>query len=704
MSRHFLTLILPVVLTAFAPAAPEPKLPPDATKDRDGNPLPKGATARLGSRPFHGNGWHGISFSSDGKRLRAIPDVEQVRAWDADTGKTLPALPIQWGDTADGEHVVASTIAGNRAVWVTQPADRANAERVDPKAASTAYVFDLADGRGVANVRFTGTVRFELPHQRMGNAAVAPDGTHLAVAPENTKTVEVLDLATGKRLHTHALTGTHDAGIYISPDSKTLYVAERRKPLRRFELAGGKELPTAAESEGNIDLIAVSPDGKRLVVRECVGCNDDGGKKVGDPFLTVRDLATTKTLGKFELGAYPMDFEFAGSDAVIVLTGKFREGFPPVYALSRWNATTLKREWEVPGPELPFRFSLRVVVSPDGKRFAFTDRMNFVHVYDAGTGKRVGEQSGHNTWPAWVGFSADGEQITTIGRDGVFTWAPNGERKSFTSPPELTRGRIHPTLLNKHLVWVTLTEDEKSAQLVGWDPAKGKIGWRMPVEGDGPDRVLTSDGKRCVGVAWNKGKRLWDVTVYDGPAGRKVSAWTYDKVEKGGMHWWWPMALAADGETLFIAGDDGIVGFDVPTGKEKLRIGAGKFETDHGPAAFPMAVSNDGKRIAIVKGERKLGKVLRVLEIKTGQVLATHVLGEVYRPALRFSPGGNQIAVWNVWGSTVQVCDTESDKTPPRKLAGGNYRAWCAAFSPNGASLAVGYEDGTALVWDLTVK
>jgi WD40 repeat protein len=53
------------------------------------------------------------------------------------------------------------------------------------------------------------------------------------------------------------------------------------------------------------------------------------------------------------------------------------------------------------------------------------------------------------------------------------------------------------------------------------------------------------------------------------------------------------------------------------------------------------------------------------------------------------------------------VCDAESSATPPRKLdghSGSNYRAWCAAFSPNGASLAVGYADGTALVWDLSAK
>jgi WD40 repeat protein len=76
----------------------------------------------------------------------------------------------------------------------------------------------------------------------------------------------------------------------------------------------------------------------------------------------------------------------------------------------------------------------------------------------------------------------------------------------------------------------------------------------------------------------------------------------------------------------------------------------------------------------------------------------------LHLPGLRISPNGKQVAVWNMWGATVQVCDAESSRVEPRKLEGGNYRAMCAAFNPNGASLVVGYQDGTALIWDLTAK
>ena len=700
MKRHLFALGVLTVCCAALFAAPVPTVPPDATKDRDGNPLPKGATARLGSRPFYGTGLGGLTFSTDGKQLLSLPDAERVLAWNADTGKALPAVSIKWGDESDGEQIVTSAIAGNRAIWITQPINKAGPDRIDPKAVSTAYAFDLADGREVARVRFTGAVKFDMLPHAVGNVAASADGKYLAVVPEQSRSVEVFDLETGKRLHAQKLAG--DAGVYISPDSKTLYVRERQKPLRRFELVGGKELPAVAAAGGSIDLIAASADGKRLVTRERVKRKDEMGKETDGTELTVRDAAD-KTLGKLELGADAMDFGFAGSGSVVVLTAKFRESLPPVYTLSRWNTTTLEREWEVPGPTLPYKFSLRLLVAPDGKRFAFTDRMNFVHAYDAATGKMVVEPSGHDAWVSWLGFSSDGERITTVGQDGVRVWAPTGERKSAAGVPELARGRIDPTLLGEHLVWVAPSENKKSAELVGWDRAKNAIGWRMPVDGDGPQRVLTHDGKRCVGISWNAPKRVWDVTLYDGPKGTKLQAWTYDKIQNGGGAWWWPMVLSADGNLLFIAGGDGIVGLDASTGAEKLRIDAGKFGADHGPAAFPMAVSGDGKRIAVVAAGGR-GHFLRVFEIKTGKELAAHSLGDVYHSALRFSPNGKQVAVWNVWSTAVQVCDAESGTTAIRKLDGVSARPTCVAFSPNGASLAVGYRNGTALVWDLSAK
>src|SRR5262249_19614956 len=160
------------------------------------------------------------------------------------------------------------------------------------------------------------------------NAAASPDGKYLVVAPEQSKSVEVFDVGTGKRLHTQKLTGAGDPGVYIAPDSKTLYISEYKKPLRRVELDSGKELPEVSDTDEEIDLLAASPDGKRLALRGWVSRKQEEGKEVGEAFLTVHDVAANKTLGKLELGATPLDFGFTGSGSVIVLTAKYRSALP----------------------------------------------------------------------------------------------------------------------------------------------------------------------------------------------------------------------------------------------------------------------------------------------------------------------------------------------------------------------------------------
>lgn len=177
-------------------------------------------------------------------------------------------------------------------------------------------------------------------------------------------------------------------------------------------------------------------------MRGWINHKDEGGRELGEAILAVHDVATNKELGKLELDANALDFGFAGSNAVVVLAGRFHATLPPSYTLSRWNAPTLKREWEVAGPSLPNKFSLRLIVAPGGKRFAFTDQLNFVHMHDVGTGKLVVEPSGHDAWVLWVGFSPDGERITTVGRDGLRTWTTTSEWKSVLSLPELARGWI----------------------------------------------------------------------------------------------------------------------------------------------------------------------------------------------------------------------------------------------------------------------
>ena len=418
--------------------------------------------------------------------------------------------------------------------------------------------------------------------------------------------------------------------------------------------------------------------------------------------LLIHDPVANKTIGKLPIGAYPV-FDFAGPNALIVLGAKYRSPLTPVFTLSRWNLDTLRREWEVKLPYMPE--ACQVWPSPPTGRGARVSNRGYIaNVYDTATGKLVVEPTGHSTPISWIGFSRDGERITTAAQDGIRTWALNGERKSVVDLPEIELGDIRREQFGEHLAWITYTENGKKAELVGWDNEKGAIGWRMPIE-TRPARVLTHDGKQCLGFSWNGPQRSWDVTVYDGPAGQDVPPGPSISDLCGGFQNWPPLVLSANGQHAFRRRKAGILGLDVATGKEKLRIEAPPVEPDSWGNANPMAVSPDGTRIAAVVLYAATGRCgLQVYDIASGKILAEHPLeptgvplGCDSAPTARASPRG---AVPSV------LYDAESSQTEPRKfeVGRGNVPRVCAAFSPNGASLAVGYQDGTALVWDLIKK
>jgi WD40 repeat protein len=693
MSRFAASATLFVVLPALAQAAaPVPVVPPD--------PLPKGATARLGSLAFRGPTMHGLTFSPDGKRLLVTQNWELL-SWDVDTGKPSKAKSLAPAGRTGG----AGVVVVNDRVFAIEMQAEPPGQFKDP--VGTVTVLDLASGQELSQIPCDGYVNFatNIYPKTLGSVAASADGRYVALISTANKSVDVYEADTGKKLHSQKIDDTYSGACLISPDNKTLYLLQAKKAVIRYELVSGKALPDLDGTDHLTNMLGVSPDGKLVVTRGSVLQKGADGRVVSvvrEDFLTVRDAVANKTVGKLAVGCIPEQFAFAGPDTLIVLGLKYRSPMPPAVTLSRWNLGTLRREWEVSGPSLSYTYQ-DLTVSPDGRRVAISDRQCSAYVYDAATGKLVVEPSGHAGWVAWVGFLAGGERIATVGQDGVRTWNLKGERKSIASLPELSRGRLHPSQLGEHLVWLSHSEDGKEAELLGWNREKSEIAWRMKADVAEHARVLTNDGKRVVVVASTPKPPLQEVTVYDGPAGKKLHSWSFnpDQIDSGGLG---PTALSPDGEVLYVGGK-GVAVLDVTTGKEKTRLEVGELRRVEPFSTSPLAVSPDGGRLAVVTDNKNgRGRTLRVYDVKAGKEVAFYDLGEAYQPGVRFSPNGKSVAVWNVWGATVQVCDAESSLTAPRKLECGSYHAWCAAFSPNSASLVVGYQDGTALVWDLTAK
>lgn len=691
MARSMFALGLGLLLGCTTLAAPVPRFPVDPTKDREGNPLPKGATARLGSLAFRGRCVSGVMFSTDGKQLLSFVGKERL-SWNAATGK-----PLKVQSLAPADHIgrAEMEVVNDRVFAI----DRQVKKPVKPTDSFvTLTVFDNVTGRELSQIPCDRRASFGR------NASISDDGRYLAVISTADKTVVVYEVGTGKKLHAQKVGDIYRSRFQISPDNKTLFVLQPKKAIQRYELVSGKAMP---DLEGTLSLagagtLAASADGKRVVTCAATTVKDASGEDVGvtlEETLCIHDPIANKVLGKLPIGADPV-FGFAGTNALIVLGAKYRHPLPASFTLSRWNLDTLRREWEVKLPHFPEACQW-LAISADGLRCAVCNREYIASVYDTATGRLVVEPTGHSTPISWIGFTRDGERIATAAQDGVRIWALNGERKSVVNLPEINLGDIRHEQFGEHLAWVTYTENGKNTELVGWDNEKVGIGWRMPLETP-PARILTHDGKQCLGFSWNGPRRAWDVTAFAGPAGRTHATWTLDSALSEGVQNWPPMALSADGRMLFVGGKQGILGLDIATGKERLRIAAPPMAPDPWSKTPRLAVSPDGKRIAaVVLHAATNSGGIQVYDIATRKILAEHPLELTGVSSLRFSPNGKRVAAW---GDTVLLFDAESSQTKPRKLEGGNAPPVCVAFRPNGASLAVGYRDGTALVWDLISK
>ena len=691
MIRLPAALVLLLGSGLVAGAAPVPK---DPTRDLEGNPLPKGATAHLGSLAFRGARISAVRFSDDGKRVLGWSGWS-VFTWDAASGRLIETKSFAPKDEALRGEV--RLVAGGR-VFCTETHRHAG-PMGEP--VSAVVVRDRVTGREVRRFPCSDDIAFApdyVPAQHPPSAAVSADGRYLALVSKADKAVDVFDTDTGESLHSQPIAAYH-GGTVISPDNKTLYIYDATKPIRRCELVSGKDLPDLDGTGPTTDRVAVSPDGKRVLTRGTFFAKDEARAVQSverESFLVLRDTVANKTIRKIELGAIPIEFAFAGPGAALVVSLKQWSPTSTVYVLSRWNVETAKKEWEVVAPA-----HSHLTVSIDGKRAALLRNNCVTHTFDTATGKPVADVAAHGAAVAWVGFSSDGQTVHTAGETEIMSWTLKGERKTLATPPELRHDRFQSFAPGAPLAWVTYSLSEKKSELVGWDTAKNAIGWRVPLGDTVPERLFTHDSKQIIGIGWNQDANNWNVSVFDGPAGKKLHRW--DLKTKRETHLWPGLALTGDGKQL-VLGDVSVKALDVTTGKEQLALSADTIPPVRAPGMPPLAISRDGTRWAVIQRDEDTGdSALNVHEVKTGKRLVSYKLEmPLYNPALLFSPNGKSVVLWTIWG-WVLVFDTDSG-APRRSLEAREARPTCAAFSPNSASLAVGYQDGTTLLWDLTAK
>jgi WD40 repeat protein len=233
MKRAFGLLSVVMCFAVRAAAAEPPNL------DRYGDPLPRGAVARLGAERLRAEGFGvgEVAFLPGGKTLLAGCDGMLTR-WDAATGKKLGPLMKTAGNWALSPDGKVLAMSGEKSV----------------------VLYATADGKKLR----TWEEKLK-PKQYVSSLAFSADGKTLAAA-DNMGTIRLYDAVGGKRLR--ELTAVEDKHcswqIALSPDGKTLASSGGLDDhtLRVWDVGTGEQLTPVAEEY--FECVWFLPDGGLL--------------------------------------------------------------------------------------------------------------------------------------------------------------------------------------------------------------------------------------------------------------------------------------------------------------------------------------------------------------------------------------------------------------------------------------------------------
>ena len=453
----------------------------DEATDDHGDPLPAGATARLGTvRWRHGEGVTDLAFSPDGQRVATTagsvlslfdPQGKRVAAWElpAEEGWALEALA--WSPdgksvalgSATAHVVLIDPTSGQRRTFEHDEADL-HALRWSPDGAALASL----DEEGLLRVwtpQGELRCRIELEDGVYG-FAWSPDGQRLALAtgqglafadpasglltpapppparegqPEEIGPLEQVtwgpgaeglvavqaqevflfgpDGALGARFE--ATTELLAVTLALSPDGKTLACGGEAGVVL-IDLPGRRER-AAVPLEG-VEALSFSPDGKRLLVSTYEPALSEVDPQQGALLPGsgghAREVA--------ELAWHPSGQRLISADAGQVLTWSWPERRPAL----------LHRPADDGGV-------VGITLSPDGETCALTD-MQGLALLDL-TGKARGRVGSETSIPVWVAFSPDGRRFAGACSDGALRlWdaAALGEQTLLPPDDEVTLGAV----------------------------------------------------------------------------------------------------------------------------------------------------------------------------------------------------------------------------------------------------------------------
>ena len=475
----------------------------------------------IGEPMKHDGEVRSAQFSPDGQKVLTGSNDNTARLWDARNSKPIgepmkhAGVVLSAQFSPDGQRVVTASLDGTAQLW-----DAGSGKPIGEPMKHRALVCSAQfspDGQRVVTASFDSTAQVwdarsgepigkPMKHDEVVNSAkFSPDGQRVVTASVDW-TARLWDTRSGEPIAEPMI---HEEGVLsaqFSPDGQQVMTVSADNTMRIWDAVSGKPVDEPMEHDAVVNSAQFSPDGQRVVTASA------------DNTARLWDARNSKPIGD------PMKHEDQ------VLSAQFS---PDAQRVVTGSADNTARLWDARNSKPigePMKIGntshtdrLVAQFSPDGQRVLTASEddervmpssgSSAARLWNARTGKPIGEPMKHEGWVLAAQFSPDGKRVVTGSNDKkVRLWdAANG--KPIFGPINdagwVSSAQFSPD--GRRIV----TASQDTARL--WNAASGKpIGEPLMHEGEVLSAQFSPDSQRVVTASKDNTARLWDtVTVTD---------------------------------------------------------------------------------------------------------------------------------------------------------------------------------------------
>lgn len=343
-----------------------------------------------------------------------------------------------------------------------------------------------------------------------------------------------------------------------------------------------------------------------------------------------------------------------------------------------WDAETGKQIGEPLEGHTYSVYSVRY--SPDGKRIVSGGYGGMIKIWDAETGKQICRRfRGHTEWVNSVCYSPDGKQIVSGSDDGTIRIWNVETGKQIGGHLEGHTDSVNSVCYSPDGKRIVSGSDDNTIQI--WDAKTGeRIG--EPFEGHtaSVDSVCYSpDGKRIVSGSRDKSIRIWNAET-----GEQIG-----KTLKG-----YPVCYSPVGKRIVSGSNDNTIQiWDADTGKQ-----IGNPLKGHVDWVNSVCYSPDGKRIASGSSDG----TIRIWDAGLGRQLCDSLGGGCvnHDTSVSYSPDGTKMVFSNLLDKTIHILNTKTGEYEGKPFKGHTNYVTSVCYSPDGKRIVSGSFDNTIRIWN----